>query len=384
MLPPDLARALRPVLPELAEATITAIAREVPPYARPMEGPFGEGVRAGVERALERFVDRIEDPEGADAGGLGLYVALGRGEFRAGRPLDALLSAYRLGARLAWERFRDAGVAAGHPPDVLYALASEIFAYIDGISAESVEGFAQERAAAEGERRRVRRALVRLLADDDVPVEALAEAAREAGWTARADVAALVASGDRVGALEAAAPGEVVAAAEDGRTTAFVADPGAPGRRDRLGAALDGATGALGPAVALARAPHSLRRARTAHALAGDGTLPAGVLLAADEHLPALLLHGADPELAAELAARALAPLDALAPGPRAKLLATLAAWLGHPGQVQRVAGELRVHPQTVRYRVARLRELLGDALEDPDGRFELALALRVSRAAGR
>jgi DNA-binding PucR family transcriptional regulator len=107
-------------------------------------------------------------------------------------------------------------------------------------------------------------------------------------------------------------------------------------------------------------------------------------VLVGGEHLPALLLHGADPELAAELAARALAPLDALAPGPRAKLLATLAAWLGHPGQVQRVAGELRVHPQTVRYRVARLRELLGDALEDPDGRFELALALRVSRAAGR
>jgi DNA-binding PucR family transcriptional regulator len=31
-----------------------------------------------------------------------------------------------------------------------------------------------------------------------------------------------------------------------------------------------------------------------------------------------------------------------------------------------------------VRYRVRRLRELFGDALEDPDRRFELALALRV------
>jgi hypothetical protein len=36
------------------------------------------------------------------------------------------------------------------------------------------------------------------------------------------------------------------------------------------------------------------------------------------------------------------------------------------------------VHPQTVRYRMSRLRELFGSALDDPDGRFELELALRV------
>jgi hypothetical protein len=30
-----------------------------------------------------------------------------------------------------------------------------------------------------------------------------------------------------------------------------------------------------------------------------------------------------------------------------------------------------------VRYRLARLRDLLGDLLDDPEGRFELALALR-------
>jgi DNA-binding PucR family transcriptional regulator len=31
-----------------------------------------------------------------------------------------------------------------------------------------------------------------------------------------------------------------------------------------------------------------------------------------------------------------------------------------------------------VRYRIRRLRELFGDALEDPELRFELSLALRV------
>jgi DNA-binding PucR family transcriptional regulator len=36
------------------------------------------------------------------------------------------------------------------------------------------------------------------------------------------------------------------------------------------------------------------------------------------------------------------------------------------------------VHVQTVRYRLGQLRELLGAALDDPRGRLELALALRV------
>jgi DNA-binding PucR family transcriptional regulator len=108
--------------------------------------------------------------------------------------------------------------------------------------------------------------------------------------------------------------------------------------------------------------------------------VPAGRLVAADEHLAALLLHGGDATLAADLAERALAPLAALRPAARARLSATLHAWLDHPGQVQPVAERLHVHPQTVRYRMAQLRELFGERLDDPDARFELALALRAAR----
>src|SRR5919198_6024273 len=201
-LPPSLATALRPVLPELADAIIAAIGREVPDYARPLEGPFGRVLRTGVERALERFVDQIERPEADNASTRETYVALGRAEFRGGRSLDALLSAYRLGARLAWERFVAAGEAAGHEPATLYHLASAIFSYIDGISADSVEGYAQERAETEGERQRRRRALARLLARPDVAIEEVHDLARLAGWPRPATVAALV-----VGGASPAAPG---------------------------------------------------------------------------------------------------------------------------------------------------------------------------------
>jgi PucR C-terminal helix-turn-helix domain len=382
-LPPDLAKALRPALPDLAQHIIVAIGREVPAYARPLEGPFGRALRVGVERALARFVDSIERPGAGDGGAREIYVELGRGEMRAGRSLDALLSAYRIGARLAWERFLAAGEAAGHEPRTLYRLASAIFDYIDGISAESVEGFTEERAAAEGERQRRRRALARLLARDDVSGEEVHDLARLAGWTRPELVAALVvgdAAGEEPDAdrLASRMGGGVIAAAEGALAIAWVPDPEAPGRRAQLESGLDGVPAALGPAVALGRAPLSLARARAAHALVLDGVVERGGLVVADEHLPALLLHGGDRSLAADLAAGALAPLDELRPGARGRLRATLRAWLDHPGQVTRVAGELHVHPQTVRYRVAQLRELFGDRLEDPDARFELALALRA------
>src|SRR3954466_5872550 len=97
-LPPSLAAALRPVLPELSDAIIAAIGAEVPAYARPLEGPFGRALRAGVRTPLARFVDGIEDPASEDPEARGLYAELGRAEFRGGRSLDALLSAYRIGA----------------------------------------------------------------------------------------------------------------------------------------------------------------------------------------------------------------------------------------------------------------------------------------------
>jgi len=383
-LPPSLAVALRPALPDLAEAIIAAIGREVPDYARPLEGPVGAALRTGVERALERFVDRIDDPAADDAGARAVYVALGRGEFRAGRSLDALLGAYRMGARMAWERFSAAGEAAGHEPATLYRLAGAIFSYIDGISAESVEGFAQERAAAEGERQRRRSALARLLARDDVAVEEVLDLALLAGWARPTAVAAVVAGGGEqeldADRLAGRLGHEAVAISDGAVVLVFLADPKAPGRRALLEGALEGAPAAIGPAVPLARSHHSLARARAAHALVLDGHLPAGAPVESDEHLGALLLH-ADGALAADLAARALAPLRELRPGPRARLTVTLRAWLDHPGQVQRVAEGLHVHPQTVRYRMAQLRELLGDRLDDPEARFELALALRAAPA---
>jgi DNA-binding PucR family transcriptional regulator len=100
-------------------------------------------------------------------------------------------------------------------------------------------------------------------------------------------------------------------------------------------------------------------------------------LIAARERAGDLLLRS-DRRLATELADDRLAPLSGLSAGARERLTDTLEAWLAEQGRLGQVAARLGIHPQTVRYRVARLRELFGDALDDPDERFWLAVALRA------
>ena len=108
------------------------------------------------------FVDLLEQP-GQPTLPRPFYVELGRGELRQGRGLDALLSAYRVGARVAWRTVGDLAVEAGVPPPALVELAELLFTYIDGLSALSVRGYAEEQAARASERDRRRAELARLL-----------------------------------------------------------------------------------------------------------------------------------------------------------------------------------------------------------------------------
>ena len=159
-LPAEVADLIEPELETTTDEILATIAREVPDYARPLEGSFGRGVRTGVTEALRQFVELIRSPSGERGPGREVYAALGAGELREGRTLDALQSAYRVGARVAWRRLAAAATRAGVEPEVLSLLAESIFAYIEELSADSVEGYAEARSRVEGERRRRRRELV--------------------------------------------------------------------------------------------------------------------------------------------------------------------------------------------------------------------------------
>src|SRR5215207_9810186 len=132
-LPASAADVIEPEPGPITDEILVTIAREVPEYARPLEGSFGRGVRTGVTEALRQFVALIRDPEAPRE--REVYVALGRGELRQGRTLDSLQAAYRVGARVAWRRIAAAGRRAGLDAGVISLLAEAIFAYIDELSA---------------------------------------------------------------------------------------------------------------------------------------------------------------------------------------------------------------------------------------------------------
>src|SRR6202012_1279585 len=109
-LPARVADLIEGEIDPISTEILESIAREVPEYARPLEGRFGRGIRRGVEEALAQFVALIRDPDAGRDSGREVYLALGRGEQRAGRTLDSLQAAYRIGARISW------GGLARHPP----------------------------------------------------------------------------------------------------------------------------------------------------------------------------------------------------------------------------------------------------------------------------
>jgi hypothetical protein len=364
-LDPAVAAPLRPRLPTLVGEVIDAVQAAVPEYRR-----LDPAVTRGVHVALDGFLDLVEGADETGLPGREVYERFGQAEARNGRSLDALLTAYRAGARVAWRGFAAAGHSGGVAPEALYTLAEAIFAYIDEISAASAEGHASEQSRVAREQAERRRALVEALLRDPQPAEVGAVAAA-AGWELPERVAALafdISASERVDARLAAVG---LVARIEGVGWALVKDPYAPGRRAELERALDGVDAALGPEVPSFELARSARRARLALGLPQSG------LIVAEDHLLDLIL-GRDEELAAELARRRLAPLEAVAPATRDRLLDTLCAWLDAHGEARPAAAALHVHVQTVRYRLGQLRDLLGEALDDPAARLELALALRI------
>ena len=379
-LPPVLADAIEPELPEATEEILATIALEVPEYARPLEGAFGVAIRTGVSEALRQFVELIREPGASRESGRDVYVGLGRAEFREGRTLDSLQSAYRVGARVAWRRVSAAARRAKIDPEQLGLLAEAIFAYIDELSADSVEGYAQAQREQEGERQRRRRELLALLLrDPPAPDPEIRSAAQAAGWRmARSAAPLAVAEGDlaRVGRRLSA---DALVAPVRGVGCALVPGAAGPTRAAELERATRGVTAALGPTVPRAELGEAWSIASAALRAIEAGAIEADGLVEAEDHLPELMLFESGG-VAERLAERRLAPLADLTPAGRARMEETALAFVQHGGNAAAMARALHLHPQTIRYRLGRLRELFGDELSDPDARFELELALRSTR----
>ncbi len=367
-------------LPHLLREVRDLLADDWPDYAKFLADEHEE-VAVAAEVFLRGLVHIAQqglahDPVPQAGPQVALFEEIGRIQWREGRDVSTLLSAYQVGARVAWHHVSSAALATGVAPEVLAALAEAVFVFIDQLSSASARGFVMEQSEAAVTRERLRDELVELLLSDRSDSEAVQAAASRAGWPLPREAAVILIEPDNtIGqSMLARLDGSCLLIRRRALLGAIVPDPVRPGRRQRLVSTLAGASAVVGHPVPLAYLPASVRIAEVAAELRRAGVLTDDPIFA-EEHLDAIIVHR-DGRLLEALRQRVLAPLSGLAPAVRERLSETLASWLRHMGDRQAVAAHLHIHPQTVRYRMTQLHNLFGEALDDPDNRARLTLAL--------
>lgn len=347
-------RVLRNELPSLAEEVIETLRRRIPGFANLLEDTERDKVRWTVEQALLTALgyrtpgDEATEQVAADG-------ARGRGPLtevppeRARRDLfDALVGEVPVSERGLAELSR----AARWPlPETIQAIALPT----PGEAPQLAAVFGDTLIGAVGDE------LCLLIPDPDT------------GTDTGTAVGAGTATGTGTGPdtpLTEGAPGEP----DPDRDTGT--EPGSA--RGALEAALRGRTAAVGHVVPLNDAASSVRWARRLLTMTHARSGPEARILFVDDHLSTLLLLQ-DESLVRALASRWLKPLAGLTPRQSERLQMTLLAWL-EGGGAPEAAKALKVHPQTVRYRLRQIEKLFGPGLRDPRIRFELEMALRGRR----
>jgi hypothetical protein len=368
-VPTDLAAAMRPRLPDTVPVIAAAVAGINPASAG---AKFQRDVTTAVQVALDRFLDLAGTDEPALPPRIrDVFVALGAAEARENHGPELLLAALRTAARLL---LRTASQALAESRPVLVEeiidLADATSAFVDELAAACTDGLARQLREQAGEGDRRRRRAADLLLHGGAPADTAREAVAAIGWPGLDRVVPVLLPADqaRDAQFRFAADGVVAERAGD---AVLVLCAGPRTERSALAESLAGRAAVIGPTVSWTEVPGAVRLAERAAEVIGAGPAPVFV----EDHFAALALRG-EPGALAALSARRLGPLAGLRPAQREQFLVTLESWLRHWGSRAAVAAELYVHPQTVSYRLNRLRELLGPDLDDPTGRFELQLAL--------
>ncbi|MGW2473069.1 PucR family transcriptional regulator [Streptomyces sp. NPDC001665] len=382
-LPQEFATIVRPELPSLIKEIGLEVTRAYPEYARLLDGPYGQGIRVGVEQSISVFVDQVAEPAAPSALRDEMCRRFGRFEAYEGRSLDQLQGAYRLGARVALRRAKKIGRRYNLSPTMMLTFADALFSYVDELEALSREGYLEVRSASDDHTDTLRRRLLHLiLAGRPVPRVAIAELCEQTGWTLPDEVT-LVAVRPSPDLDRLAIDRDVLVDFTDPQPHLLIPGPFDDMRRRMLEHALPCVRAAIGLTVPSSLASDSIRWARRVLELVDAGVIDDAPAILCDDHLITLWLLS-DPVLLDQLARRELAPMANISANRRERLIETLRIWLDTRGTAAQMGELLDVHPQTVRYRMRNLESIFGDQLVDPEARFSTETVLRAMQLRAR
>jgi hypothetical protein len=341
-------------------------------------------VTSACRDALRTLVRLLRDGRGLRTADLQRLGNMGAQQAEMGVPLEVLLAAYRLAARVVWRELigESAGLEA-LPRATVIAVTGQVLEYLDEISGAVGSAYLETRERLMRRRDLDRdRLLQRLVAGDATPELRRLAAAADLDLQPPYNVlACAVASAAAEGSLERALRDRSVLLVADQAGTWIALVPGG----ERVAQVLEDAQRSLrdevcwgiGPvAASLDDIAESARRAREALRVGlrldptervwDDAAVGIFATLATD---PAAMARYVDNVLGAVLAVPSVR---------RAPLLETLAAILATPS-LNDAATVLGLHRHTIVYRTRRLAEL-GISLDAPSARHRLWLALQCNR----
>jgi hypothetical protein len=377
---PDYAAFLAGNRHEVARLAGDAIRRLVDSVELRVEAASGTGV---VDRVAAAGAAETDDEAPLELRSVqtDLFEVIGRIQCREGQELAKLLSAYQIGAHAAWRYISSAALRLQLSLVVVTELAEALFSFVDALTAASARGYVLEQSESAAERERLREELAARLLSDRCDSTMIAHASERAGWSVPGAVSlVLIDPDDDVSLLVLGRLGSLTLATRwgDWMVVIWPDRPGMTTRSAKIGM-LRGMRAVVSRSMPLERLPAVVQVMAAAARLRQQGLLAddaAGQgLLFVEDHLDAVIVHR-DPRPLQALRDQVLAPLQAAPPGSRERLVETLASWLRQMGDRRAMAAELHIHPQTVRYRLGQLRELFGDALDDPRTRTRFTIAL--------
>ncbi|WP_328600947.1 helix-turn-helix domain-containing protein [Actinomadura physcomitrii] len=366
---------LRPYVRAAGEEMVREIHKLVPEYSRPADSRYGQRMQWSVNETVRYFVEAIGNPQMDWEPLSEIYVGIGAHEARKGRTLDGLQTAIRVCGQVASRRFISDARRLGWSLDTLSQLNDSLFVFLEKIASAAAQGYANTRDQQLGERQRLRARLRDLLiSEPSASEDAIAALAKRAGWEVPRTIAVVAISRDSE-EVRPLLPPAVLIDWHCPEPYMVVPDPERPARQGFMSALTEGLTAAIGPAVPLTRGAVSLRWARRLVGLIDEGVITAEPAARCMDHI-SVLVTSVGEELVEFAFKKRLGSLLQLPPHRRNQYARTLLEYVRAHDNAVIAAERLRVHEQTVRYRIRRLEELVGDAVHDPACRTELLLVL--------
>ncbi len=396
---------------EIGDAMIDAYQEHIPDYAAMASPGFDDDVRTISLKNLAGLLDHLEHGHLLDDDELDEIRASGARRLHQGVSLDAVLHAYRLWGELAWEAIvgaTDRDDTAER--DAALRMAGRVIQHLNLVSTEVTRGYLTELAGVRSDRDELMRQLVEQLVtapSNREQSEKLADAlAKPLARSYVALAAAIVAEvGNPSRLARAAANRRAVAAAE---RVATRHDPDAlvalrhehvvvllPLRKDderdrtrRLGAELAGTLASDGYVLGSGGCHGGIQGTRASYREAIEcldsaiGPDAVGRAVEFERVLVNSILRGSP--LTERLVRSVVEPLREYDRKKGADLERTLVAYIASGFSASATARAVCVHPNTIVYRLGKIREVCGHDPRDPDDLTAIALAVRAAQGLPR